>query len=122
MNPAHDDRNAARPELPGDSVSARRLGRERRQPDEIRLDVVVLEHPFTLLVDQLHFPVLRRRGGYIGERERLPEIVAVEGDSIARVDEDELLHAAASMTASSRPTCSKIASARSMSSEVCAAE
>src|SRR5439155_20041077 len=114
----HHHWNAARPELLGDAVGPWSLRRERRQSDEVRINLLVIERTFALLVDELDLPVLRRRSRDVGECQRLPQIVAVQRYAVTRIDENELLHAAASTTASSRPTCSKIASARSMFSEV----
>ena len=115
VDPAHDDGNAAIAELGGDSIRARRLGGEGGEAYQVGLDVAVIESALALLVDELDLPMRRSRGRDVGQCERLPQVVAVQRDAVARIDEDEL-HAAASMIASSRPTCSKIASARSMCS------
>ncbi len=121
VNAAHHDRDAARPELLCDLVRARRLRREGRDTDEIRVDLFVVTRSFALFVDQFDVPMLWRRRGDVRQRERLPQIVAVQRDAIPGIDENEL-HAAVSMTARSRPTVSKIWSARSSSSLVCSAE
>src|SRR5207244_4323065 len=121
VDAAHDDWYAARSKLLRDAVRARRLRRERRQADQIRLDVGVIERALALLVDQLDLPVLGRSSGDVAKRQRLPQVVAIQRHAIPRIDQDEF-HAAASMTARCWPTDSKIASARSRCSGVCAAE
>ena len=108
VDPAHHDRNPSTPELRGDLVRARRLRREGRQADEIGLDIAVVARALDLLVDQFDGPVRRRDRGDVPEGERLPQIVAVERDGVAWIDENQL-HAAGSIRCSARPTCWKIA-------------
>ena len=78
MDAAHHNRDAALTELRGDLIGARRLRGERRQADQIRLHVSIIEGAVHLLVDQFDVPMGRCRGGDVAERQRLPEVIAVE--------------------------------------------
>ena len=121
MDAAHDDGNAARAELGGNLIGARRLRRKGGQADEIGLHPAVIERALTLLVDELDIPLWRRCRRHVAEGERLPEVIAIQRHPVSGIDQNEL-HAAVSIIDNARPAVSKAASARSICSGVCAAE
>jgi len=58
---------------------------------------------------------------FLAERQRLPTVIAIERNAMARIDENQL-HANAGMTDSDRPTSANVVTARSISASLWAAE